>query len=103
MLNNVKMAPTDLSIGDANESLVDQFVPQWVPGLALHDVALCCFIGKRDGWYLTEERETQRRCCNGGFTYLQHAFYSVKAFIYGYNLLWFNSTCCTFQTLEDLD
>lgn len=61
MLNNISMAPTNLSIGDADESLVDQFVPQWVPGLALHDVTLCCFIGERDGWYLTEEtaRETQ--------------------------------------------
>lgn len=56
------MTPTNLSIGDADESLVDQFVPQWVPGLALHDVTLCCFIGKRDGWYLTEETETHRDC-----------------------------------------
>lgn len=63
--NNVNMVPTNLSIGDADESLVDQFVPQWVPGLALHDVTLCCFIGKRDGWYLTEGRETHRGCVVG--------------------------------------
>lgn len=48
--------PTNLSIGNTDESLIDQFVPQWVPGLSLHDVALCCFISKRDGWYLEEEK-----------------------------------------------
>lgn len=49
------MPPTNLSIGDTDESFVDQFVSQWVPGLALHYVALCCFISQRDGWYLAEE------------------------------------------------
>lgn len=61
MLNNINMTPTNLSIGDADESLVDQFVPQWVPGLALHDVTLWCFIGKRDGWYLTKETAREKK------------------------------------------
>lgn len=46
--------PTNLSIGNADESLVDQFVPQWVSWLALHDVTLSCFISKRDGWDLMQ-------------------------------------------------
>lgn len=49
--------PTNLSVCDADESLVDQFVPQWVPGLTLHDVTLCCFIGQRDGRNLGEKTE----------------------------------------------
>lgn len=55
--------PTNLSVGDADESLVHQFVPQGVPGLALHDVTLCCFVGQRDGWYLTGETNMQTRRC----------------------------------------
>lgn len=58
--NNINMAPTNLPIGDTDEPLIDQFVSQWVPGLALHNVALCCFISERDGWYLPEETVTHR-------------------------------------------
>lgn len=47
-------SPTDLSVGNADKSLVDQFVPQWVPRLALHDVTLSGFICKRDGWDLIQ-------------------------------------------------
>lgn len=54
----MNIVPTNLSIRDADEPLVDQFVPQWVPGLALHDVTLCRFIGERDGWDLAEGSET---------------------------------------------
>lgn len=36
--------PTDLPIGDTDEPLVHQLVPEWVPRLTLHDVALGRFI-----------------------------------------------------------
>lgn len=85
------MATTNLSIGDADESLVDQFVPQWVPGLALHDVTLCCLVSKRDGWYLTEEtaREKARETLLLWWFYLQFhvsAAWPVKAYASGYIL-----------------
>lgn len=60
LLNVNKNAFTNLSICDADEPLVDQFVPLWVPGLALHDVAFCCFIGERDGWNLRENKRKKR-------------------------------------------
>lgn len=62
-LKIINMSPTNLPICDTDESLIDQFVSQWVPGLALHNVALCCFISERDGWYLPGETATQLLPC----------------------------------------
>lgn len=36
--------PTNLSVSDTDEPLVHQLVPEWVPRLTLHDVALGRFI-----------------------------------------------------------
>ncbi len=40
---------TDLSVGYADEPLIDQLVCFGVSGLSLHDVALGCFISQGDG------------------------------------------------------
>ena len=43
---------TYLSVGDADEPLVYQFVRLGVSGLSLHDVTLCRLVGQGDGWNL---------------------------------------------------
>lgn len=53
----ISISPTDLSIGDADKPLIHQLVPEWVPGLTLHDVALSCFVSQRDSWHLRDEEE----------------------------------------------
>lgn len=48
---------TNLSIGNADETLINQLVSQRVTGLAFHDVALCCFIGQGDGRNLVKQTD----------------------------------------------
>lgn len=50
----VRGGRTDLSVGHADEPLVDQLVSLGVPGLPLHDVALGRLISQGDGGDLME-------------------------------------------------
>merc|ERR1719188_213732 len=40
---------TNLTVGHGDQSLIDKFVSEGVPGLSLHDVGLCLLVGHGDG------------------------------------------------------
>lgn len=48
---------TYLSVGHADEPLVDQLVCLGIPGLPFHDVALRRLVSQRDSWNLGGQRE----------------------------------------------